>query len=152
MRKRWTTWCSLKEIINFIFNKSTLETRRTHFSRLILYKKETPRIRINPKNWLQKELWHKIPKNGILSLTKVKLTVGGWRHCFMQVSRYISLYRSFFGYNIVVTWMYVVFVTLNSMGELTTSEKNRGKYAKPDFVKFLSLEINYFVGTGCFCF
>ena len=32
---------------------------------------------INSKNWLQNELLHKIPKKGILSLTKVKLTVGG---------------------------------------------------------------------------
>ena len=30
--------------------------------------------------------------------------------------------------------------------------KHREKYAKPDFVKFISLEINYFVGTGCFLF
>ena len=30
--------------------------------------------------------------------------------------------------------------------------KHREKYAKPDFVKFISLEINYFVGTGCFAF
>ena len=30
--------------------------------------------------------------------------------------------------------------------------KHREKYAKPDFEQFISLEINYFVGTGCFCF
>ena len=30
--------------------------------------------------------------------------------------------------------------------------KHRGKYAKPDFEKFISLEINYFVGAGCFYF
>ena len=44
--------------------------------------------------------------------------------------------------------MYVIFVTLNLMF-LISIEK---KYAKPDFVKFISLEINYFVGTGCFVF
>ena len=31
-------------------------------------------------------------------------------------------------------------------------DKHREKYAKPDFVKFISFEINYFMGTGCFCF
>ena len=51
--------------------------------------------KINPENWLQKELWHKIPKSGILSLTKVKPTVGSWHHCFEQVSRNI-FFTSFF--------------------------------------------------------
>ena len=40
--------------------------------------------------------------------------------------------------------MYVIFVTL-----FNVFDKYRGKYAKPDFVKFISLEINYFV---VFCF
>ena len=31
-------------------------------------------------------------------------------------------------------------------------DKHREKYAKPDFVKFISLEINYFVEAGCFIF
>ena len=31
-------------------------------------------------------------------------------------------------------------------------DKHRKKYAKLDLVKFISLEINYFVGTSCFCF
>ena len=93
-RKRWFTQSSLKEIVNFIFNKFTQETR-TQLSRLILHKEETPRKRINPKNWLQKELYHNISKNNILSFTKVKLTVGGWRLGFEHVSR-ISFYRSFF--------------------------------------------------------
>ena len=53
----------------------------------------------------------------------------------------------FFGYNIVVTWMYTIFVTL-----FNVFDKHREKYAKPNFVKFISLEINYFVGTSCFCF
>ena len=43
--------------------------------------------------------------------------------------------------------MYVIFVTL-----FNVFDKHRQKYVKPDFVKFISLEINYFVGTGCFCF
>ena len=149
-RKRWSTRSSLKEIVNFVFNKSKQETRRTPLFRLILHKKETPRRRFNPKNWLQNELCHKILKKGILSLTKVKLTVGRWRHGFEQVSRYISLYPSssfFFCYNIIVTWMYVIFVTL-----FNVFDKHRGKYAKLDIVKFISLEINYFVGTGCFVF
>ena len=43
--------------------------------------------------------------------------------------------------------MYVIFVTLfNVFG------KHRGKHAKPDFVKFISLEINYLVETGWFLF
>ena len=46
---------SLKEIENFVFNKSTQKTR-TRLSRLILHKKEAPRRRINPKDWLQNEL------------------------------------------------------------------------------------------------
>ena len=100
-RKRWYTRSSLKEIVNFVFNKSTQETRRTRLSRLILHKKETPRRRKNHKHWFQNELWHKKPKKGILSLTKVKLTVGGWRHGFEQVSRYIS-FNPFFLNNIVV--------------------------------------------------
>ena len=73
--------------------KSTKETR-TLLSRLVLSEKEAPRKRTNPKNWLQKELWHKITKKDILSLTKVKLTIGVWQHCFEQVSRYISSYSS----------------------------------------------------------
>ena len=93
-RKEWSIWSSLKEIVNFVFNKSTQETR-TQLSRLILHKKETPRRKINLQNWLQNELWHKIPKKGGSSLTKVKLTVGGWQHGFEQVCRYISLYLSF---------------------------------------------------------
>ena len=43
--------------------------------------------------------------------------------------------------------MQVIFVTLNSF----FLDKHREKYAKLDFVKFISLEINYFMGTGCFC-
>ena len=39
--------------------------------------------------------------------------------------------------------MYVVFVTLSNV-----FDKHKEKYAKPDFVKFISLEINYFVGTS----
>ena len=39
--------------------------------------------------------------------------------------------------------MYVIFITL-----LNVFDKHRGKYVKPDFVKFISLEINYFVETG----
>ena len=73
-RKRWSTRSSLKEIVNFVFNKSARETRRTRLFRLILLK-ETPR-RKKPKNWLLNKLGHKISKNCILSLTKVKLTVG----------------------------------------------------------------------------
>ena len=45
-RKRWSIRSSLKEIVNFVFNKFTQETWRTRLSRLILHK-ETPR-RINP--------------------------------------------------------------------------------------------------------
>ena len=115
---------------------------------MILHKKETLRRRINPKNWLLNELWHRILKKGILSLTKVKLTVGGSRHGFKQISRCISLYpSSFFGDNIVVIWMYVIFVILFKI-----FGKNREKYVKPDFVKFISFEINYFERTSCFCF
>ena len=43
--------------------------------------------------------------------------------------------------------MYVIFVTL-----FNVFDRHKGKYAKPDLVKFISLEINDFVGTGCFCF
>ena len=52
--KQWSTRSSLKEIVNFVFNESTQETRRTLLSRLILHK-EMPRKRINPENWLQNE-------------------------------------------------------------------------------------------------
>ena len=41
--------------------------------------------------------------------------------------------------------MYVIFVTL-----FNVFNKFREKYAKLNFVKFISLEINYFVGTSCF--
>ena len=37
--------------------------------------------------------------------------------------------------------MYAIFVTL-----FNVFDKQREKYAKPDFVKFISLEINYLVG------
>ena len=43
--------------------------------------------------------------------------------------------------------MYVIFVTL-----FNVFERHREKYAKLDLVKFISLEINYFVGTSCFLF
>ena len=132
-RKWWSTRSSLKEIVNFVFNKSTQETRRIRLSRLFLYKKETPRRRINPKNWLLNELWHKIPNKGILSLTKVKLSVDGWRHGFKQVSHCISFCTSSFlfffwwgGYNIVITWMYFIFVNLfNVFGELRKNTQSR---------------------------
>ena len=42
--------------------------------------------------------------------------------------------------------MYVIFITL-----FNAFDKQRGKYAKPDLVKFISLEINYFI-TSCFLF
>ena len=42
---------------------------------------------------------------------------------------------------------YVIFVTL-----FNVFDKHREKYAKLDFVKFISLEITYFVGTDCFVF
>ena len=41
--------------------------------------------------------------------------------------------------------MYVIFVTL-----FNVFNKHREKYAKPGFVKFISLEINNFVETGYF--
>ena len=94
-RKRWSTRSLLKEILNFVFNKSAQETKRTGLSRLILHKKEIPRRRINPKNWHQNELSYKIPKNGILWLIKVKPTIGGWWHGFKHASRRISLYPSY---------------------------------------------------------
>ena len=43
--------------------------------------------------------------------------------------------------------MHVMFVTL-----FNVFDKRREKYAKPDFVKIISLEINYFVGTVVFVF
>ena len=43
--------------------------------------------------------------------------------------------------------MYVIFVTLFNI-----FDKHREKYAKPNFIKFITLEINYFVGTTCFLF
>ena len=148
-RKRWSTQSSLKEIVNFVFNKSTPVIWRTRLSRLILHKKETPRRRISSKNWIQNELWHKLPKNGILSLTKVKLTVGGWRHCFVQVCRYVS--SSFFFFFLVIILSLLEY-TLFCYLKFNVFDKHREKYAKPDFVKFISLEINYRAGTGCFYF
>ena len=47
----------------------------------------------------------------------------------------IFLYTLLFRFNIVIVF-----------------DKHREKYAKPDFVKFISLEIYYFMGTGCFVF
>ena len=41
--------------------------------------------------------------------------------------------------------MYVIFVTLFNF-----FDKHREKYSKLDFIKFIWLEINYFVGTDCF--
>ena len=43
--------------------------------------------------------------------------------------------------------MYVIFVTL-----FNVFDKHREKYSKLDFVKLISLEINYFVGTSCLSF
>ena len=43
--------------------------------------------------------------------------------------------------------MYVIFINI-----FKVFDKHRGKYAKPDFVKFISVEINYVVGTDYFCF
>ena len=89
-RKQWSTQSSLKEIVNFVFNKYIQETRRIQLSWLILQKKETLRKRKNPKDWIQNELWPNIQKNSILSLTEVKLTVGGWQHCFVQIVTTLS--------------------------------------------------------------
>ena len=121
---------SLKEIENSVFNMST-------------------------HNWLLNELWYKIPKKVILSLTKVKLTVGGWRHGFGQVSRRISFYSSFFSFFFFWAGVYYcryLNVCYFCYLKFNVFEKHRGKYAKPDFVKFISLEMNYFVGTGYFVF
>ena len=43
--------------------------------------------------------------------------------------------------------MYIIFVTL-----FNVFDKHGEKYVKPDFVKFISLEINYFVGTSSLLF
>ena len=43
--------------------------------------------------------------------------------------------------------MYAIFATL-----FNVFDKHREKYAKLDLVKFISLGINCFVGTGCFVF
>ena len=43
--------------------------------------------------------------------------------------------------------MCVIFVTL-----FNVFDKYKEKYTKPGFVKFISLEIDYFVGNGCFVF
>ena len=101
--KRWSTRSSLKEIVNFVFNKSTQETRRTRLPRLILQKK-TLRKTKQPLKMGLKKLWHKIPKKGILLSTRVKLTIGGWQHCFVQVSRYIFYnLTSFFGGSMILS-------------------------------------------------
>ena len=63
------------------------------------------------------------------------------------LSFFFSFFFFFFGYDIVVTCMYVIFVTL-----FNVFDKHKEKYAKLDFVKFISLELNYFVGTGCLVF
>ena len=43
--------------------------------------------------------------------------------------------------------MYKIFVTL-----FNVFDQHHEKYVKLDFVKLISLEIDYFVGTGCFVF
>ena len=43
--------------------------------------------------------------------------------------------------------MYVIFVSLFNI-----FDKHKEKYTKRDFVKFISLEINFFVGTDYFVF
>ena len=43
--------------------------------------------------------------------------------------------------------MHDIFLTL-----FNVFDKHREKYTKADFVKFISLEMNYFVGTNCFLF
>ena len=102
--------------------------------------KEMPRRRINPKNWLQNKLWHKIPKKGILSSTKVKLRVGG-------LYSFIPFFLLLIEYVFVVNWIcYFCYLKFNVFNN------HKEKYAKPDFIKFISREIKYFVGTGCFVF
>ena len=61
------------------------------------------------------------------SLTKVKLTLGGWRHC-LRKSVVIFLYTLLlFGYDIVVAWMYVIFVTLNAMFSISMGENMQSR-------------------------
>ena len=141
-RKQWSTWSSHKQIVNLIFTKSAQETRRTQLSRLILQKTETPRRRINLKNWLLNGLKPKIPKEGILSLTKVELTIGGWQSVIVFL--FTLLFFCLFIILSLVEYKLFLFPCV--------FDKHREKYAKLDFVKFISLEINYFVGTGCFVF
>ena len=43
--------------------------------------------------------------------------------------------------------MYKIFVTL-----FDVFDQHQEKYVKLDFVKLISLEMDYFVGTGCFVF
>ena len=86
-----------------------------------------------------------MPKKGILSLTKVKLSVGGCQHGFKQVS-HIFLYPLFFWlqYCRYLNVCYFCYLKFNVF------DKHREKCAKPDFIKFISLEKNYFVRTVCF--
>ena len=44
----------------------------------------------------------------------------------------------------------MIFVCYFCYFKFNVFDKHREKYAKPNFVKFISFEINYFVGTICF--
>ena len=63
-------------------------------------------------------------------------------------SHLLYLYRSSFFVVILSLLECMFFCYL----KFNVFDKHREKYAKPDFVKFISLEINYFVGTSCFVF
>ena len=53
-RKRWYIRSSLKEIVNFVFNKPTQETRKTQLSKLILQKKGDAEKKNKPKKLASK--------------------------------------------------------------------------------------------------
>ena len=48
-KKRWFTWSLLEEIVNFVFNKSTQETRRTQLSRLFYKRRRRQEKQNKPK-------------------------------------------------------------------------------------------------------
>ena len=61
-----------------------------------------------------------------------------------------------FLYTILLFFLVIILSLLECMlffvNLFNVFDMHREKYAKPDFVNFISLEINYFVATGCFVF
>ena len=144
-RKQWSIRCTHKEIVKFVFNKLTQETK-TRLSMLIIHWKETLGKEQSPKMGFKKILYIKYQR---MVYIYIYILVCRWVAALLHASQSLFFIHSFsFGGGKYCRYLHVCnFCSI----KLYIFDKHKEKYAKPNIVMFISLEMNYFVGTGCFC-